>query len=77
MARGIGKAVHCDCCDKALTDYRGRMIDENEAICKSEIFGATGVVLCNRCFEFEQEEEQEKGTNKLPHLLKRYRENKY
>jgi len=68
----MGKSMQCAGCDASLTDYRGRGI---QVICYSGIFGAANIPLCKKCSDHEEEEIDKMGTNDIPNLLKRYKEN--
>jgi hypothetical protein len=73
LMKGIGKAVRCDGCDTTLLDYRG-VPTPGAVLCDSLVAGATDVVLCKTCSNVEFEEEEKAGTNNLPHLLAKYRQ---
>jgi hypothetical protein len=72
--RNTGLSVSCDSCDAPLVDYRGQSFP-GAVLCHSSVYGATDVVLCMKCSDYELEEQDREGTNVLPHLLKLYKGN--
>lgn len=75
--RGLAKSVLCDGCEIALTDYNGRMMDRGP-ICSSIVYGvSSSVTLCQKCSQYEIEEEERQGTNDLPKIRKHYENSGY